>query len=747
MPRFVVIDTETTGFIPKTHSVMEVAALVFENGKVTQEFESLLSLPTGAEVPIAVQILTAIKSGDLEGKPKFSEVQPTLKKMCDGDETIVVGQNLPFDIGMLRGEGFDLSEHAWIDTSMLASLVFPELPSYSLGYLSEALKLNHTPKHRALGDVRATYELLQACTERLSELSEKEMKALQEIASRGPKGYQLFFASLSGGAKKSWKVEVPSEAKPVTKLTPLSFPAPTVGVIACAEEPLSESTIGRVLKGMQGGTWFVVKNVDTVLRRWKIPAEMQVLHEPSSMIDPEKRDSFLSQKAYTEDEVMLAMKLVLYTAETKHELPIHGGEYQVFQAKLACAETSKEWQKKAKKAASAATLLSHRELFRITRESPKLLPDGTHVIIDDSSMLEDTMTQSEGWMCSVPTLRAAAAGNKSLSQCTDTIELWAEKTRNDQSIRYLAPFDLQSKESCLLSELLDDVLKNEWPEVVMTALTHLRKILDASNLEARFAWIETMKDGSKMVQSVPDTVSHLLAERIAMRTPLTLLLPKNGVAFSDAFLARDTKIAEEKGFFETAAVTLTFPIGLPIDQLVQHAKGKSVLLVGSKRIIEDIFVRHAESSEARGLALVCQGFSGGSGRMQAEFLEAKGDALMVLTPWMYEGMDLEPGVLDSLVLHTLPFDHPQHAIIGRRAERYQNGFAGYSLPRLLNRLFRLMRTFVSHAKQESVFIVADDRIRSKGYGKDVKMYMESLVGSEPKKESVKKDSKEQLSLL
>jgi DNA polymerase III epsilon subunit-like protein len=53
---------------------------------------------------------------------------------------------------------------------MLAPIVFPELKSYSLGFVSDALKLPHEPKHRALGDVRATAMLLAACFERFTML-------------------------------------------------------------------------------------------------------------------------------------------------------------------------------------------------------------------------------------------------------------------------------------------------------------------------------------------------------------------------------------------------------------------------------------------------------------------------------------------------------------------------------------------------------------------------------------------------
>jgi DNA polymerase III epsilon subunit-like protein len=144
----VVLDTETTGFVPRTHRVIEYACVALSEGKPVSEYEQLLSIP--ADIPPHVQVITNIRNEDLVGKPAFADIHAKIAAMVT-PETLVVGQNVRFDIGMLKGEGWDLSAQPWIDTSMLASLVFPELASYSLGYLSEVLKLNHEPKHRALG--------------------------------------------------------------------------------------------------------------------------------------------------------------------------------------------------------------------------------------------------------------------------------------------------------------------------------------------------------------------------------------------------------------------------------------------------------------------------------------------------------------------------------------------------------------------------------------------------------------------
>ena len=67
----VVLDTETTGFVPKVHRIIEFASMRAEGGEVTEMYEQLFSIP--GEVPPQVQVLTRIKPAELVGKPTFEQ--------------------------------------------------------------------------------------------------------------------------------------------------------------------------------------------------------------------------------------------------------------------------------------------------------------------------------------------------------------------------------------------------------------------------------------------------------------------------------------------------------------------------------------------------------------------------------------------------------------------------------------------------------------------------------------------------
>jgi len=165
-----------------------------------------------------------------------------------------------------------------------------------------------------------------------------------------------------------------------------------------------------------------------------------------------------------------------------------------------------------------------------------------------------------------------------------------------------------------------------------------------------------------------------------------------------------------------------------VDRLLPRVDGKVICLVNSKREIERLCVKFMEPLEEQGITLIGQGLSGGLGRMQSEFMTSGECAIWMLTPWMFEGVDLPSGFVDHLWIHSMPFDHPNHSVLGRRAERYGGReFDRYFVPRLLQRLFRVVRTYCKHRKEDGDILLLDQRVKTKNYGERVIGYLEGLT--------------------
>ena len=154
--------------------------------------------------------------------------------------------------------------------------------------------------------------------------------------------------------------------------------------------------------------------------------------------------------------------------------------------------------------------------------------------------------------------------------------------------------------------------------------------------------------------------------------------------------------------------------------------GKSIVLVSSRKTIEEMFIKYTEVLEDQDITLICQNWGGGQGRMEAEFTAASEPAIWVMTPWMYEGLRIGPGLVDQLVLQSVPFDFPSHPVFSKRSNHYKNAFMEYSIPRLEHRLFRLLRTFCKHKKDTGEVIVIDERLKTKRYGERVQQYLEQF---------------------
>ncbi len=745
-----VLDTETTGFVPVIHRVIEYACAVVKDGKVVKEYEQLLA---GAdnEVPPIVQVLTQIRPKDLEGKPKFADIFQTIAAMLTKD-TVVVGQNIPFDLRMLKGEGWDMTAVPWIDTAMLASIVYPELKSYSLGYMSETLGLMHEPKHRALGDVRATVQMLGLCTERLESLPEGDLHALKDLAKRGPEGYKRFFSTLESSNKKTKRPDWLSLSKhsgpeaddrtiPATTL-----PVSKLGTVQVLEESFHPAVLLSIIAGAKKGTMIAVKNLDATLRRIELPEDIVVLPSPDALLSLDAAEKFLQKKSFTADELTLAMKLMLYHPKSKIEIPIHGDEYAVWAAVLGASDESPEYVARRKKLGTATVLVGHHEMISIASEDRSPISKATSLVIDDASMLEDTATSALGWTCLIGTLRAAASASDEITKCVDLIELWVEKVRGGTDLRYLAPSDLQSDEVDGLRTVIKKLLKTDLPHAPRRALDDLLLMFELQNLDGRITWIESFMDGNKAIKSVPEKIAEALADLLYSRVPTTLLAPVGSAKQLQTVISLHTEsVTVSLAALPKPGTVIEMPIGFSLDQAIATATGKTVILVGSKRTIEDMFVKYSEACEKKGVTMLCQGFSGGQSRMQAEFTVAHAPAILVVTPWMYETMELASGTIQRLIMQTMPFDHPSHAVFSRRALRYQDPFGQYSLPRLLQRLFRLIRTFRRHSAPGAVVEILDDRLRTKAYGKTVSNYLLLLDAGSEKKQSESKAS--QLSLL
>lgn len=727
---FAVLDTETTGFVPRVHHIAEVACVRYEQGTLAATYEQLIAIPD--ELPPHVQVLTRITPDMLVGKPTIAEATTSFLETL-GTDTLLVGQNLAFDLGMLKGEGIDLTDRPWIDTSLLAALVFPELKSYSLQYLSNALDLPHEPQHRALGDVHATAALLGAIWERLCEMPPAKIAEAKAVMNRSSEGYRLLCNLLPAeGGDGAWLEH--ARAKPsTTTAPPLALPPSTPGTVTLCEEPLDPSFVPSLIAHSvheKTPTLFAVKNLDSALKRHDIPAGVTVIHPSSHLLNPDAAHAFLAQETFTPDEATLALKLLWFAPRVRNDLSLHAGERDAWNGKLAATDDHSIFVKQ-HETDTHVRLLDHRQLLHMLRSGAPgtTIPHGSRIVIDDASMLEDTATKACGSMLSLDDLRAAAQGNDLLMQLADRAMLWVETLKAGTDQRMLTPADVARRETHGLIALLHDVLNNATlPPRVRYLLTELQTFLHPPTDVPMLSWIETRsQSGSVFLHAAPERIDLLLKKILFDSYATILLVPPSLSGTLPAVLPAGYPTTLHPADRSLGTFPMSFPSASLDEVLASPPPGKTIALVGSKRSIELAFINHTERLEAQGITLICQGLSGGQGRMESDFAASTGTTLWLLTPWMYEGIDLPEGSVQHLVLDSVPFDHPGQPVFSRRKDLFSNGFEQYALVRLLERLFRLLRAFSRHADTGADVCILDQRMKTKAYGTRVQAYVETFA--------------------
>jgi len=152
--RIVAIDLETTGLSAARDRVVEIAAVSWQNGRETGNFNTLVN--PGRSIPAAVIAIHGITDEMVSDQPIIAEILPSFLEFCSAD--VLVAHNAPFDLQFLQMEcqrtGFTLQHGMVADTRELAKSYMPRCPNYRLETLKTVLGFGDHQSHRALDDAR-----------------------------------------------------------------------------------------------------------------------------------------------------------------------------------------------------------------------------------------------------------------------------------------------------------------------------------------------------------------------------------------------------------------------------------------------------------------------------------------------------------------------------------------------------------------------------------------------------------------
>lgn len=163
-----VIDFETTGLSPaQGDRATEIAAVILENGKVVDRYQSLMN--AGVRIPSFIESFTGISNAMIRSAPSAAIVMREVSDFI-GDIPLVA-HNASFDCKFWDAElaRINHSRHQEFACSLLlARRLLPQAPSHKLGALVEYANLPVAGRaHRALADAEMAASLLLHLEEQL----------------------------------------------------------------------------------------------------------------------------------------------------------------------------------------------------------------------------------------------------------------------------------------------------------------------------------------------------------------------------------------------------------------------------------------------------------------------------------------------------------------------------------------------------------------------------------------------------
>lgn len=197
MAREIVLDTETTGFDPRTGDrLVELAALEIEQFVPTGRSFHVYIDPC-RDMPSEAEKVHGLSTAFLRGKPRFEHPEVVDAFLDFVGDAPIIAHNAAFDRGFVNWElslcsRVEIAEHRWIDTLALAKQRFPGMHN-SLDALCKRFKisLSEREKHGALIDAKllaSVYLELKGGRERRLELSTAAMVSAVTATARAEYG-------------------------------------------------------------------------------------------------------------------------------------------------------------------------------------------------------------------------------------------------------------------------------------------------------------------------------------------------------------------------------------------------------------------------------------------------------------------------------------------------------------------------------------------------------------------------------
>jgi DNA polymerase III epsilon subunit family exonuclease len=179
---FVVFDLETTGAKAPPCRVTEIGAYRLKNGKITEEFQTLVNPET--TIPPFISQLTGISNQMVRAAPTFREVANDFLDFI-GD-SVLVAHNAHFDMRFLNHEiGRIYADYRVANPSLctvrLSRRLVPNVENHRLNTLADYYSVALVNHHRASDDAHATAHIFVNLLEELHKRGVRDLATVKKF--------------------------------------------------------------------------------------------------------------------------------------------------------------------------------------------------------------------------------------------------------------------------------------------------------------------------------------------------------------------------------------------------------------------------------------------------------------------------------------------------------------------------------------------------------------------------------------
>lgn len=723
---YVSLDLETTGFDKEKDSIIEFGAVKFDlNGE-----KERLQFFVKSEIPIPpiVSHITNIYDEDLKDAKPISEHIKEIEEFI-GDLPIV-GHNIEFDTGFLKSKGIKVLGPDY-DTHILAGMLLPNLPSYSLEVISQTLGLNHEDKHRALDDAIAAMELFLELIKRFEAQPAELIAKIQQLSSKSDWPLNELIQNLKPQPNQFAPLTPPRQIK-ASKFSPEKTLNSTATLIDLAP-PYDE--LIQTLSEKAPKNHFIAVPYETFRHTESFIADsVAKIDCKDQYLSPKRLEKIEQKETFDRDEISALIKCLIWQRQTKtgllSEMRIIGKEKYLIDR--ICIDEGENPHNNSEK----PTLCTHQYILteaEITKEQ--------NLTIIDLNQFKHRLHRNLSIFLKEDLLRESVLENlrpqnhpiiQTLKEKTQTIFALLSQIFEDYndeneysprcnitpSIRELPAwknagetfkglFEI-SKDLKEISDEENHLLLQKWKKL----LSDLNQVFFGPPCKSNLMWLEPYyKDSEISLRRIPGNIDEELQKFLNQFADFQII--GEGVALEDRLTAKySLETIEEKDPNLKILLTENSLSEEEIDnrllQILRESPGRTAIIVNSKKRLHELTLFLSQQK----LEIVSQ-LTSSTGKLKAKFKDQKDSAVLLLTPNVWLNFeDFED--FDHIYIYKIPFEAPGKPEMVAESEGKKNAFIEVFLKKAVATLTAIINRLEKGDNKEVTII--DERITTRDYG-------------------------------